>query len=396
MLLDEDGSINDEGKRMMTIREVFLTAFHPCFNETPPIRDMFARGGKLKLVCESYHLSQAAKFAVSCLQIIQDEIGHIAFAKACGCNHPEDSDKHARVSAVTGYGKVGLWSISIRPGYKSEMEKEINDVAQAPGIIDEKNNTPLTATDLTKPPATSHRATGREPIENDPKHLREGAAEIWKKFADDHIPATRSTTTKKTVIASTPTAVMPNQPPNEETRNDISALQTAMKEMKESQQNQETSAASLSNTVKILETSMTTMAEAITMNNASLTDMNGKFDALNRQLASLTEIITQPILQKNSNKDDESVEDITDTIMTGGDGSPRPEAVKHTRDGNDVISYPNILHDSTQHAVNLRSGRDPPTFPSITASPGLSYSPHSSQNPNAGQSSSSRGFEAGV
>jgi len=45
---------------------------------------------------------------------------------------------------------------------------------------------------------------------------------------------------------------------NEETRNDISALQTAMKEMKESQQKQETSAASLSNTVKILEASMTT------------------------------------------------------------------------------------------------------------------------------------------
>jgi len=139
------------------------------------------------------------------------------------------------------------------------------------------------------------------------------------------------------------------------------------------------------------------MAEAITMNNASLTDMNGKFDALNRQLSSLTEIITQHILQKNSNKDKESIEDITDTFMTGGDVSPRPEAVKHTRDGDDVISYPNILHDSTQHEANLQVGRDPPMFPtSITASPGLSYSPHSSHNPNAGQSSSSRGFGAGV
>jgi len=391
---DEDGMTNDAGKRIMTIREMLFAAFYRCFIDKPPIRDILVRGSKLLVVCEDQHLAEAARFTETFFEMINDILGANVVAKACGCNHPDDEEKHPRICSVTGYGKTGLYRIN----YKKEMEYDIQGIAGVKGIIDEKNNMPLTAIDRTKPPSSSYRKTGREPTETDPSHLREGAAETWKQFAEELIKS-NSTAPKKKTVTRPPAATIVSTPPpqNEETRNEISALQTAMKEMKESQQKQDSSAASLSHTVTILEATMTTMAEAITMNNASLTDMNGKFDALNRQLATLTKIITQHILQKNSNKDNESIEDITDTLMHGGDLSPRAEAVKHTLDGDDVLSYPNILHDSTQYEANQRVGRDPPTFPtSISASPGLSYSPHSSQNPNAGQSSSSSGFGAGV
>ena len=85
------------------------------------------RGSKLLVVCEDQHLAEAARFTETFFEMINDILGANVVAKSCGCNHPDDEEKHPRICAVTGYGKTGLYRIN----YKKEMEYDIQGVVNS-------------------------------------------------------------------------------------------------------------------------------------------------------------------------------------------------------------------------------------------------------------------------
>ena len=187
---------------------------------------------------------------------------------------------------LTGHGRLKLDTTHF-------TEQEFKSFAHKHGIpLGNKAEATEVVVDTTRPPKAFYHKAGREPVEHDPKKMRDGARSVWEKFAATTKPDSRKKA-KETQIDNNnigkASSIPPMKPDTQLTSDNIIQkgkmirLENSMKKMKDSQEDMErttnTCQEQIINMTKRTEDSIDRMSEMITKMGDSITIQNHQLEA---------------------------------------------------------------------------------------------------------------------
>ena len=209
------------------------------------VQGMIVRRGTLEILTTRRNLNDTVGFARELVTNTITVLGDKRFAQLTANFNPET--RHPMIQEapmiLAGIGKVKLDTTHF-------TEEEFKSFAQKHGIPVGRDKTEATevSVDTTRPPKAFYYRAGREPVEHDPKMMREGAQEIWERFTEknksNHIKEGNTTQTHNDINRAVPPAPLPpmkqkrpEQMSNDEIiqRGKMIRLEASMKAMKNSQ-----------------------------------------------------------------------------------------------------------------------------------------------------------------
>jgi hypothetical protein len=167
----------DEEDKVSTIEEMWWELANKYKHD---IQGMVARRGTLEILTTRMNLDETVGFARELVDNTIRVIGEKRFAKLTA-NHNPAMRKPTVLEApmiLAGNGRVKLDTTQF-------SAEEFKYFAQKHGIkVGDSDETNELNADLTRPPRAFYHKAGREPVEQDPTKMREGAMTIWEKFTE--------------------------------------------------------------------------------------------------------------------------------------------------------------------------------------------------------------------
>ena len=186
-ITEKDEKMNDEelarlgldveNEQVSTIEEIWWSLANKYKHD---IQGMVARRGTLELLTTRQNLNDTVGFARELVHNTIKVLGDKRFA-ALTANHNPVNRKPTIQEApmiLSGKGRVKLDTTFF-------TEEEFRDFATKHGIPldNNKKESKEMTVDLTRPPKAFYHKAGREPVEHDPRMMRDGARRVWEKFS---------------------------------------------------------------------------------------------------------------------------------------------------------------------------------------------------------------------
>jgi hypothetical protein len=246
------------------------------------IQGMVTRRGTLEVLTTRKNLDETVGFVRELVKNTIQVLGEERFARVTANHNPEARKPMVQEAPMILEGKG---RVHLDPTHFTEQE--FKAFARKHGIpLDNKEEAAVVNMDTTRPPKAFFHKAGREPVEHDPRKLRDGAIHVWEKFTEKKKQENRKKT--KEVIEI-----------NEETNNTITdkattqvdivqngkflRLETSLRQMKASQQELEATTHNcqeqMVNMTKRTEDSIDKMSEMITKMGDSITIQNRQLEA---------------------------------------------------------------------------------------------------------------------
>ena len=250
------------------------------------VQGMITRRGTLEILTTRQNLNDTVGFARELVNNTIDVIGDERFALLTANHNPIKRKPTIQEAPMilAGRGRVKLDTTHF-------TEEEFKSFAIKHGIPvgSNKNEAIEVAADLTRPPKAFYHKAGREPVEHDPRTMREGARRVWEKFTTTTIEQTSRKKKKDTEqIAPPENNPVPAKTPDQMTTEEIMQkgklirLENSMKAMKDSQEAMEKSTnqcqEKISNMTKTNEESIEKMSDMITKMGESITVQNRQLE----------------------------------------------------------------------------------------------------------------------
>jgi hypothetical protein len=143
------------------------------------VRGMVTRRGTLELLTTRRNLDDTVGFARELITNTINVLGEARFAQMTANHNPEMRKPTLQEAPMIldGYGRVKLDTTQF-------TATEFKDFAQKHGIpLDNKKTAADVDVDVTRPPKAMYHKAGREPVEHDPRKMRDGAIKVWETFA---------------------------------------------------------------------------------------------------------------------------------------------------------------------------------------------------------------------
>ena len=263
------------------------------------VQGMVTRRGTLEILTTRRNLDETVGFARELVSNTIDVIGEERFAALTANHNPMIRRPTVQEAPMILEGKG-----RVRLDTSQFTEEEFKKFATKHGIPlgDTKEAVEMIA-DLTRPPKAFYHKAGREPVEHDPKKMREGARGIWEKFATaakkdsrkkayEHTPASqlRQTTDDNRgpmKIHNADPRTLPITRPDQMNTDEIMQkgrtirLEHSMKAMKESQKALEKSTTTCKEQIMIMEKNTEENLEKMS---DMIAKMGDAITAQNRQL----------------------------------------------------------------------------------------------------------------
>ena len=251
------------------------------------IQGMVARRGTLEILTTRRNLNDTVGFARELVSNTIDVLGEDRFATLTANHNPTNRKPiiHESPTILSGKGRVKLDTTYFTEG-------EFKDFAAKHGIPLGSNNKDTTeaAADLTRPPKAFYHKAGREPVEHDPRMMREGAKRVWEKFTTSSTQDSRKKLNElpQKAPSNTPTAtptIRPEQMTNDEImhKGKMIRMENSIKAMKDSQESMEKNNSSchekIASMKKNTEESINKMSDMITKMGDSITVQNQQLEA---------------------------------------------------------------------------------------------------------------------
>jgi hypothetical protein len=244
------------------------------------IQGMVTRRGTLEILTTRRNLDDTVRFAKELVSNTLEVLGEDFFAKLTA-NHniyARQPVVHELPSVLAGQGRVRLDTSLF-------TEEEFRRFAHKHGISTSGKNVDVQEmeADFTRPPKAFYYKPGREPVEHDPKKMREGARLVWEKFTDKEKQKSRQVSTE--MKSKDVPQRNERREHNKESDSDTIArngkmlrLENTMKKMKQSQEALEVSTEEykkkLQNMQKASEESMEKMSNMINSMGEAITAQN--------------------------------------------------------------------------------------------------------------------------
>ena len=252
------------------------------------VQGMVTRRGTLEILTTRRNLDDTVGFARELVSNTIDVLGEEHFAQLTA-NHNIRARKPTVQEApmvLSGKGRVRLDTTHF-------TEEEFKIFANKHGIPIGENNKEEAKeipADLTRPPKAFYHKPGREPVEHDPRKMREGARQVWELFTKITKEKSRRNSTetqdkRSHEIDKTATEKTTHEKTSEEIarQGKMTRLENTMKEMNKSQEALKKSTATyqtkLQSMQKVTEESMDKMSEMINKMGESITIQNKQLEA---------------------------------------------------------------------------------------------------------------------
>ena len=275
----------DEKEEVYTIEDMWWSLANRYKHD---VQGMVTRRGTLEILTTRRNLDDTVGFARELVSNTIDVLGEEQFAKLTA-NHNLYARKPRVQEApmvLSGRGRVRLDTTHF-------TEDEFKEFAQKHGIPigpNEKEQSKEVVADLTRPPKAFYHKPGREPVEHDPRKMREGARQVWELFTEKSKKKSRKNITdtqdeqksEQTTQAPTEKNINDNTSDNIAQIGKMTRLENTMKTMKESQDALERSTTDcntkIQNMKKITEDSMEKMSDMINRMGESITAQNRQLE----------------------------------------------------------------------------------------------------------------------
>jgi hypothetical protein len=269
--------------RVSTIEEIWWGLANK-YNQD--ISGMVARRGTLEILTTRTNLDDTVGFARQLVSNTIDVLGEERFAALTANHNPRNRKPIVQDSPMilSGMGRVKLDTTYF-------TEAEFKMFANKHGIALKNNNNDVkeVVVDLTRPPKAFYHKAGREPVEHDPRKLREGAKTIWEKFAttakqDKRVEQVEIRQQQNSEPQAA--AIITQQDPTSEEieqRGKMLRMENSINLMKESQETMERNTTSCQEKITKMkrntEESIDKMSEMIEKMGESITAQNQKLEA---------------------------------------------------------------------------------------------------------------------
>ena len=253
------------------------------------IQGMVTRRGTLEILTTRKNLDDTVGFARELVSNTVEVLGNDHFAKLTA-NH----NILARIPMVQEAPMVLSGKGRVRLDTTHFTEEEFKVFALKHGIplgYNEKEEVKDMPADLTRPPKAFYHKPGREPVEHDPRKMREGARQVWELFTEKNKKKIRSNINElqhrqsnEPTKAPRETQIQKESTSDEIARNGkMTRLENTMKVMKESQEALEKSTTTFQTKIqdmkKATEDNMEKMSEMINRMGESITVQNRQLEA---------------------------------------------------------------------------------------------------------------------
>ena len=346
-----------ENEQVSTIEEIWWSLANKYKHD---IQGMVARRGTLELLTTRQNLNDTVGFARELVHNTIKVLGDKRFA-ALTANHNPVNRKPTIQEApmiLSGKGRVKLDTTYF-------TEEEFKEFATKHGIPLDNNNKEskeMTA-DLTRPPKAFYHKAGREPVEHDPRMMRDGARRVWEKFATIAKQDSRKKIDEEQKTPShTPTPVPTLQ--KEQTRSDeiaqkgkMTRMESSIKAMKDSQEAMERNTNScqekILNMKKSTEDSIDKMSEMIAKMGDSITAQNQQLESqakaqvkqaedIQRIMSAIHAISNAVHATPETTQDENTMEiDIAESNMNKRKQTSFGPTTSHTEELESIMTQPN-------------------------------------------------------
>jgi hypothetical protein len=249
------------------------------------VQGMVTRRGTLEILTTRKNLDDTVAFARDLLRNTTEALGPARFAKMTANHNPNTRFPVIQEAPMilSGPGRLKLDTTLF-------TEQEFKNFANKHGIpLDKKTATKEISVDTTRPPKAFFHKAGREPVEHDPRKMREGAKKIWESFVTSKTTDKRKKTKdneKNTDNDRTDTSMSHHTPTTSDeiaNHGKMTRFETSLKRMKDSQDELErttqTCQEQIINMTKKTEDSIDRMSEMITQMGDSITIQNRQLEA---------------------------------------------------------------------------------------------------------------------
>ena len=281
--------LSADNEEVSTIEEMWWSLANKYKHD---IQGMVTRRGTLEILTTRRNLNDTVRFARELVSNTIDVLGEDRFALLTANHNPSIRKPSVQEAPMilAGKGRVKLDTTHF-------TEDEFKNFAIKHGIPigDNKNEITEMAADLTRPPKAFYHKPGREPVEHDPRMMREGARKVWEKFTTSAKNENRkkigdAQQTKQTEAPNAEQQIreQPTRKPNELTNDEIMQkgkmirMENSMKAMKNSQDALEKSTNNcqekITNMTKNNEDNINKMSEMIAKMGDSITAQNRQLE----------------------------------------------------------------------------------------------------------------------
>ena len=273
--------LDNDSKEVSTIEEIWWSLANKYQHD---IQGMVTRRGTLEILTTRRNLDDTVGFARELLINTKEVLGEDRFAGMTANHNPSARTPCIQEAPMilAGKGRISLDTTHF-------TEQEFKSFAHKHGIpLGNKKDATEVAADTTRPPKAFYHKAGREPVEHDPRTMREGAQSVWEKFASNNKDANRRKATEASPerIKNTRLPLTPNkQLTNEEItqKGKMMRLENSLKKMSDSQEELErvtnTCQEQMINMTKRTEDSIDRMSDMITKMGDSITIQNRQLEA---------------------------------------------------------------------------------------------------------------------
>ena len=292
-ITEKEDTINDAEKKRLgldadsevsTIEEMWWSLANKYQHD---IQGMVTRRGTLEILTTRRNLNDTVRFARELVSNTIDVLGEARFSRLTANHNPQLRKPTIQESPIilAGKGRIQLDT-------KHFTEDEFKRFASKHGIpLGNKGETTDVVADTTRPPKAFYHKAGREPVEHDPRKMREGARSVWEKFTAHQNKESRKKAKEMQKETSDETRKAPptSKPPNQLTNDEIIQkgkmirLENSMKAMKDSQEAMEKITNNCQDKILMMtkntDDSIDRMSEMITKMGDSITTQNRQLEA---------------------------------------------------------------------------------------------------------------------
>ena len=254
------------------------------------VQGMVARRGTLEILTTRQNLNDTMGFARELINNTITVLGDMKFAQLTANFNPETRQPLLQEAPMilSGKGRVKIDTTLF-------SEEEFKSFASKHGIPigADKTDVDTLPADNTRPPKAFYHKAGREPVEHDPRKMRDGARSIWEQFTNRKKNTEKQTELNRRpvqdddkVTESTTTARPPQQQPSQMSSEDIIRkgkmirLENSMKAIKSSQEAMEQSTANCHSKIESMknntEESISKISDMIEKMGEAITSQNQK------------------------------------------------------------------------------------------------------------------------
>jgi hypothetical protein len=251
------------------------------------VQGMVTRRGTLEILTSRKNLNDTVGFAKELVSNTISIVGEETFAMLTA-----NFNRYTRKAKVQEAPMVLSGSGRVQLDTKQFTEEEFIKFAQKHGIptgTEESEVVKELEADLTRPPKAMYYKPGREPVEHDPKKMREGAMKIWEKFSEK-AKSNSNEQRKEDVNKQGSKSQSSRDTGNKETTSDeiarkgkMARLELTMSKMRESQESLEKSTTEfrtkLTRVQQTTENNMAAMSDMIAEMGKSITVQNKQLEA---------------------------------------------------------------------------------------------------------------------